>query len=93
MRRRAASSERVFNVLGSTVEDLDIFHRFYEIGFFKDVPAQSHLWNDHTWGANHFVLGGAVNTGLYGGVPTLQLDGPGRAGERVMGSLRRFITR
>ena len=49
---------------------------FTESDFGRTFQPNPNLGTDHAWGSYHFVLGGAVNPGIYGAPPTLQLDGP-----------------
>lgn len=44
--------------------------------FARTLKPASGGGSDHAWGNHHFVLGGAVKSGVYGLMPTLQLGGP-----------------
>ncbi len=44
--------------------------------FARTLQPASGGGTDHAWGNHHFVLGGAVKSGIYGAMPQLALDGP-----------------
>lgn len=44
--------------------------------FARTLKPASGGGSDHAWGNHHLVMGGAVRSGLYGQMPTLQLGGP-----------------
>ena len=44
--------------------------------FGRTLTTNSNQGTDHAWGANHFVIGGAVKGGYYGKFPVLLKDGP-----------------
>ena len=44
--------------------------------FGRTFQVNGNVGTDHAWGAHHFVIGEAVNSGFYGDFPTLQRNGP-----------------
>lgn len=44
--------------------------------FARTLKPASGGGSDHAWGSHHFVMGGAVKSGVYGVMPKLQLGGP-----------------
>ena len=55
---------------------------FTQSDFNRTFQPNPNLGTDHAWGGHHVVLGGSVQSGMYGDFPNLQLDGPSTTDSR-----------
>lgn len=78
----------VDDALGAFYEQLALFGMesavttFTMSDFGRTFQVNGNVGTDHAWGAHHFVVGGAVNSGFYGDFPVLKRNGPDSTDQR-----------